>query len=67
MSSELEESEDADDGKELEDVGVLDVGNMLLQEQIRVETAQEREMVTISNGQTRIWPRLDSVRSFESF
>ena len=38
MSRQFEEPQDADDGEELEDVRVLDVGDILLEEEVRVET-----------------------------
>ena len=37
MACQLEQPEDPDDGEELEDVGVLDVGDVLLEEEVGVE------------------------------
>ena len=37
VACQLEQPEDPDDGEELEDVGVLDVGHVLLEEEVRVE------------------------------
>ena len=44
MSGELEKPEDANDGEELEDVGVLEVRGQLLQDQVDVE-AQRGDVV----------------------
>jgi hypothetical protein len=38
VAGELEEAEDADDGEELEDVGVLEVRGHLSKHQVNVET-----------------------------
>ena len=37
MACQLEQPQDPDDGEELEDVGVLDVGHVLLQKEVGVE------------------------------
>ena len=37
VAGELEQPEDPDDGEELEDIGVLDVGDVLLEEEVGVE------------------------------
>ena len=37
MACQLEQPEDPDDREELEDVGVLDVGDVLLEEEVCVE------------------------------
>ena len=37
VACQLEQPEDPDDGEELEDVGVLDVGDVLLEEEVGVE------------------------------
>ena len=37
MTSELEQAEDPDDAEELEDVSILEMGHMLLEEEVGVE------------------------------
>ena len=37
MTCQLEQPEDPDDGEELEDVGILDMGDVLLEEEVGVE------------------------------
>ena len=37
MSGQLEQSQDSNDAEELEDVGILDVRDVLLEKEIRIE------------------------------
>ena len=37
MAGQLEQSQDSDDAEELEDVGILDVRDVLLEKEIRIE------------------------------
>ena len=54
MSRQFEEPQDADDGEELEDIRVLDVGDEMLEDEVRVETYGGHKVYDVHRGIEKI-------------
>ena len=54
MAGELEQPEDPDDAEELENVRVLDVGDEMLEDEVRVETDGGHKVYDIHRGIEKI-------------
>ena len=54
VSRQFEEPQDADDGEELEDIRVLDVGDQMLEDEVRVETDGGHKVYDIHRGIEKI-------------
>lgn len=65
MSRKLEQAHDADDGEELEDVGVLQVRGELLQHQVDVEAQRGHAVDDVDRGLRGWWGFPVSISSFE--
>ena len=50
VAGELEQAEDADDGEELQDVRVLDVGKVVLEQHVGVEAQRRHKVDPVERG-----------------